>query len=138
MTGRAAAAARGGRAGRNRIVQESLTNTIRHAGAATATVTLAYRDGELRVEVTDTAAGNRPVIRWRMARWRVRPRARPWAAPGNEQDGNVPERGPGTGHGLAGMRERAASVGGAVEAGPRAEGGFRVAARLPPPRPLLE
>ena len=41
----------------------------------------------------------------------------------------------GAGYGLAGMRERAASVGGAIEAGPRAAGGFRVAARLPVPRP---
>ena len=40
-----------------RIVQESLTNTIRHAGAATAAVTLTYADGELLVEVTDTGLG---------------------------------------------------------------------------------
>jgi signal transduction histidine kinase len=85
-----------------RIVQESLTNVIRHAGPATATVTLAYGLGELRVEVADTGRG------------------KPAGAMGD-----------GTGHGLAGMAERAAAVGGTVEAGPGPAGGFRVAARLP-------
>jgi len=40
-----------------RIVQESLTNTIRHAGPAAAAVSLTYLDSELLVEVTDTATG---------------------------------------------------------------------------------
>jgi signal transduction histidine kinase len=84
-----------------RIVQESLTNTIRHAGPATAAVSLGYARDELRIDVTDTGRGQ-PVI-----------------------GGN------GGGHGLAGMRERAAAVGGTVEAGPGPAGGFRVAARLP-------
>ncbi|HEY0716174.1 MAG TPA: histidine kinase [Streptosporangiaceae bacterium] len=84
-----------------RIVQESLTNTIRHAGPATAAVMLTYADGELLVEVTDTGLG----------------------APAGGA-------GPG-GHGLIGMRERAASVGGSLEAGPGPGGGYRVAARLP-------
>ena len=87
-----------------RIVQESLTNTIRHAGPATAAVSLTYRDGELLVEVTDTGRG-------------------PQAAPA------VPD----AGHGLAGMRERAAAVGGTVEAAPGPRDGFRVTARLPVP-----
>ncbi len=95
-----------------RIVQESLTNAIRHAGPATAAVTLAYRDADLLVEVTDTGRG---------------------AALGGAREAAPAERGPG--HGLAGMRERAASAGGAIEAGPRAAGGFRVAARLPAPVP---
>jgi signal transduction histidine kinase len=97
-----------------RIVQESLTNAIRHAGQATATVTLAYRDADLLIEVTDTGRG---------------------PAQGAAREADRAERGMGTGHGLAGMRERAASVGGTIEAGPRAAGGFRVAARLPVPRP---
>ncbi len=84
-----------------RIIQESLTNTIRHAGPATASVTLGYAHDELRVDVTDTGRGQ-PVL-----------------------------AGNGGGHGLAGMRERAAAVGGTVEAGPGPAGGFRVAARLP-------
>jgi len=83
-----------------RIIQESLTNTIRHAGPATASVCLGYQDDELLIEVTDTGRGQ-PAIA-----------------------GNG-------GHGLEGMRERAATVGGTVEAGPGLVGGFRVAARLP-------
>jgi signal transduction histidine kinase len=96
-----------------RIIQESLTNTIRHAGPATAAVSLGYHHDELRIDVTDTGRGQPAVA------------------------------GSGGGHGLAGMRERAAAVGGTVEAGPGPAGGFRVAARLPlggrladpPPRP---
>lgn len=93
-----------------RIVQESLTNTIRHAGPATAAVCIGYVHDELRIEVTDTGRGQ----------------------PSNP--------GPGGGHGLAGMRERAASVGGTVETGPAGHGGgYRVTARLPvgsrPPDP---
>jgi signal transduction histidine kinase len=84
-----------------RIVQESLTNAIRHAGPATAAVSLGYGHDELRVEVTDTGHG---------------------PAPAAVHNG---------GHGLAGMRERAAAVGGTLETGPGAAGGFRVAARLP-------
>ena len=84
-----------------RIIQESLTNTIRHAGPATAAVSLGYARDELRIDVTDTGRGQ------------------PVSVTGNG------------GHGLAGMRERAAAVGGTVEAGPGPAGGFRVAARLP-------
>jgi signal transduction histidine kinase len=85
-----------------RIVQESLTNAIRHAGPATAAVSLTYTGAELRIDVTDTGRG--PKVS---------------AAAGD------------AGHGLAGMRERAAAVGGIVETGPGPHGGFRVAARLP-------
>jgi signal transduction histidine kinase len=85
-----------------RIVQESLTNAIRHAGPAAATVALTYRCEELTVEVADTGRG------------------KPAGTTGD-----------GPGHGLAGMRERAATVGGSVEAGPDRGGGFRVVARLP-------
>ena len=84
-----------------RIILESLTNTIRHAGPATAAVSLGYHHDELRIDVIDTGRGQPAVA------------------------------GSGGGHGLAGMRERAAAVGGTVEAGPGPAGGFRVAARLP-------
>ena len=84
-----------------RIVQESLTNAIRHAGPATATVALGYARDELRIDVTDTGRG-------------------PALAAGSNG-----------GHGLAGMRERAVTVGGTLETGPGPGGGFRVAARLP-------
>src|SRR5580704_5199169 len=86
-----------------RIVQESLTNAIRHAGPATAAVSLDYHHDDLRIDVTETGRGQSVS-----------------AATG--QSG---------GHGLAGMRERAAAVGGTVETGPGPGGGFRVAARLP-------
>jgi signal transduction histidine kinase len=89
-----------------RIVQESLTNVLRHAGSASARVWLEYdRDG-LSVEVEDDGtrqadgAGNAPAAR---------------------------------GYGVVGMRERAAGVGGVLEAGPRPEGGFSVRAFLPAP-----
>jgi signal transduction histidine kinase len=84
-----------------RLVQEALTNTLKHAPlASTAEVRLNYGDDALALEVLDDGA--------------------PVAAPGT-----------GGGHGLAGMRERAAAYGGAVEAGPRRQGGWRVRARIP-------
>jgi signal transduction histidine kinase len=88
-----------------RIVQESLTNTLRHAGAQRAEVELRLVGGELVVEVRDD--GRPPASR--PARAKTRPR----------------------GHGIVGMRERAASVSGSLEAGPDPAGGFRVRARLP-------
>ncbi|HEX3190953.1 MAG TPA: sensor histidine kinase [Streptosporangiaceae bacterium] len=91
-----------------RIIQESLTNTIRHAGPATAAVALGYASDELHIDVTDTGRGQPDTGR-----------------------GQAVIAGNGDGHGLAGMRERAAAVGGTVEAGPGPAGGFRVAARLP-------
>jgi signal transduction histidine kinase len=87
-----------------RIVQEALTNVVKHAGPAQAQVTIGYRDQDVTVEVTDDGRG----------------------AAALAGDG----RG-GTGHGLVGMRERVAAFGGDLETGPRPGGGFRVAARLP-------
>ena len=83
-----------------RIVQEALTNVTRHAGQATATVSLTYDDSGLTVQVEDDGRG--------MA-------------------GN----GSGSGNGIRGMKERAAALGGALEAGPKPGGGFRVTASLP-------
>jgi signal transduction histidine kinase len=87
-----------------RIVQESLTNALRHAGPANATVSLEYRAADLTVTITDTGTNS---------------------APTSATDG--------TGHGIIGMRERAHAVGGTLCAGPRHDGGFQVAARLPLP-----
>jgi signal transduction histidine kinase len=87
-----------------RIIQESLTNSIKHAGPAIATIWLRYAESALQVEVTDTGRG---------------------AAAGTDSTG--------AGHGLIGMRERAASVGGTLEAGPDPSGGYRVVAVLPRP-----
>jgi signal transduction histidine kinase len=83
-----------------RIVQEALTNTLKHAGRAQADIVLRYRTAALELEVLDTGVGA--------------------AASGN-----------GTGHGLIGMRERVGLYGGVFEAGPRAQGGYAVRARLP-------
>ena len=91
-----------------RILQESLTNVLRHAGAdARATVCLRYEPGALAIRVTDDGTG--PAT----------------AGPGNSADH------PGNGHGLSGMAERAAAIGGEVSARARSEGGFEVLARLP-------
>jgi signal transduction histidine kinase len=84
-----------------RIVQEALTNTLKHAGASRADVRLRYRPGELELEIVDDgrgAAGSSPA---------------------------------GAGLGLIGMRERAALHGGQLTAGPAPGGGFAVRVSLP-------
>ncbi|MEJ3655203.1 sensor histidine kinase [Actinomycetes bacterium KLBMP 9759] len=85
-----------------RIIQESLTNARRHAGAATATVVLEYAADGLTVRVEDDGQGAA-------------------AAP----------PAPGGGNGLPGMRARATALGGTITSGPRDEGGFAVHAHLP-------
>ncbi|XKK41764.1 sensor histidine kinase [Nocardiopsis sp. ARC36] len=92
-----------------RIVQEALTNTLRHARADRARVVFTRRDGVLEVRVTDDG------------------RQGPSTAGGGAGEG--PAAAPGSG--LAGMRERVRLVGGSVEAGPGPGGGFAVHARLP-------
>jgi signal transduction histidine kinase len=84
-----------------RIVQEALTNTLKHAGPdATASVRLDFGRDRLEIQVTDDGRG---------------------AASLDD----------GAGHGMIGMRERVAALGGQLWAGPRAGGGYLVAARLP-------
>ena len=92
-----------------RIVQEALTNSARHSGGTKATVRIVYGEDALMVDVQDDGA--------------PRPPGRP---PG-------PPRGAGSG--IAGMTERAAALGGTLQAGPRPGGGFAVQARLPLPGP---
>jgi signal transduction histidine kinase len=93
-----------------RLIQESLTNTAKHAAGASASVKLTFRPGVLALAVEDDG---------------------PAATDG---DGQRPRGDGGVGHGLIGMRERAAAVGGWVSAGPcGAGGGFRVLAELPLP-----
>jgi signal transduction histidine kinase len=87
-----------------RIVQEALTNVVRHSRSRTARVRLEYRPEELLIGVEDDG---------------------PATATTTTGD-------PGGGNGLVGMRERAAALGGTVEAGPLPDGGFRVVAHLPP------
>ncbi|MCG8967715.1 MULTISPECIES: sensor histidine kinase [Streptomyces] len=83
-----------------RIVQEALTNVVRHSGSRRARVHLARDGGTLRLRIDDDG-------------------------PATGADAG------GSGNGLAGMRERAAALGGTIEAGPRPDGGFRVLASLP-------
>jgi signal transduction histidine kinase len=84
-----------------RVVQESLTNVVRHAGASHAEITITHHHDRVEVEILDDGA----------------------APAGN---GAV-----GSGQGIPGMRERARALGGSLEAGPRPGGGFRVQASLP-------
>jgi signal transduction histidine kinase len=84
-----------------RVVQEGLTNTVRHAAGATARVHVEFGDDHLRIEVTDTGG------------------------PAGTQAAT------GGGHGLIGLRERLAVYGGTLRAGPRVSGGYRVDARIP-------
>jgi signal transduction histidine kinase len=86
-----------------RIVQEALTNSLKHAGRTEAAVLLDYRGESLRVEVRDRGGG-------------------PPALPAREAS---------PGYGLISMQQRAALLGGELEAGPQADRGFRVSAELP-------
>jgi signal transduction histidine kinase len=90
-----------------RIVQEALTNVIKHAGPAHAQVLVRHEPDGVALEVTDDGRG------------------------GPAANGNGNGRGAGHGHGLLGIRERVAVLGGSVETEPRTGGGYRVAARLP-------
>jgi len=102
-----------------RVVQEALTNTVRHAPGASIVVSLRAADDALAIEVTDDGGAGR---------------AGNAATPAED----------GPRYGLIGLRERLTAAGGTVEAGPRGNGpGWRVAARLPvepqqPPQPRTE
>ena len=85
-----------------RIIQEAVTNVVRHAGTDRCLVWIDQQGGYLSIEVTDSGQGGSTT---------------------------------GTGYGITGMRERAALLGGDFSAGPRPDGGFQVAARLPVPVP---
>jgi signal transduction histidine kinase len=85
-----------------RIVQEALTNTLRHADAAQARVTVKYEPGYVTLSVVDSGP----------RRTEPPPRS-------------------GTGFGLAGIAERVASCGGSLTVGPSPASGFALTARLP-------
>ena len=88
-----------------RLIQEALTNTLKHAGAqARAWVRLYYTDADLTVEIEDDGRGTATIV-----------------ADGTDNPG----------HGLVGMRERVALYGGDLRIGPRTGGGFEVRARFP-------
>jgi signal transduction histidine kinase len=82
-----------------RIVQEALTNAVKHARAGKAEVVVQYANGTVELTISD--------------------------------DGRGGGDGGGSGHGLVGMRERVSVYGGELEAGPQADGGFRLRATLP-------
>jgi signal transduction histidine kinase len=86
-----------------RVVQEALTNTVRHAEATRVTVTLHYTPASVTVEIADDGAAVVDAA----------------SSAGSE------------GHGIMGMRERVAALGGALTAGPGAGGGFTVRAMIP-------
>jgi signal transduction histidine kinase len=86
-----------------RIVQEALTNCLRHAAAAHAWVVVRYRQGGLELDARDDGRGTTDPVR--------------------------------AGHGLTGMRERAAVHGGTLRAGPAADGGYHVHAEIPAATP---
>jgi signal transduction histidine kinase len=106
-----------------RIVQEALTNTVKHSGAGEAAVTVSYEPGYVTVSVTDTGNGAVAVTPGRTAR-----RDRP-----DSSDGAGARPAPSGGFGLAGIAERVASCGGSLTVGPGDAGGFAVTARLPAP-----
>jgi signal transduction histidine kinase len=83
-----------------RIVQEALTNVVRHSESRNARVEVRYSGTALSLRIDDDGPASH-------------------------------EAAGGSGNGLAGMRERAAALGGTIEAGPRPDGGFRVLAELP-------
>ncbi len=92
-----------------RVVQESLTNVFKHAGRVDRVEVAVERIGDrLRIEISDDGRGPAP--------------------------GSGPVQ---SGHGLAGMRERVALLGGRLVAGPRPGGGFRTVATLPVPHPAV-
>jgi signal transduction histidine kinase len=87
-----------------RIVQESLTNALKHAGHTCATVRVAYQPDRLLLDIAN-------------------------------QPGLTPRRRDGGGHGIVGMRERAALFGGSMKAEPQPGGGYKVQAAIPLPAP---
>jgi signal transduction histidine kinase len=109
-----------------RIVQEALTNTLRHAGPVATEVAVTVTDDGVRLRVADDGVES----------------ADEGVGPADEGVGSASGRRPSdsdrqvrrsAGHGLAGMRERVGLVGGTIQAGPRPGGGWLVAAELPDP-----
>jgi signal transduction histidine kinase len=90
-----------------RVVQEAITNVIKHAATESCLVSVAYQQDALTLEITDEGCGP------------------------DRGDGNDDNRASGAGHGIAGMRERVAMYGGEFRAVPVPGRGFRVTARFP-------
>jgi signal transduction histidine kinase len=89
-----------------RIIQEALTNVLRHARARTAWLDLRYEPSQVIIRILDDGSA---------------------ATPGQDQDGTIGQ----AGHGISGMRERALALSGQFTAGPHPGGGFQVQCALP-------
>jgi signal transduction histidine kinase len=98
-----------------RVVQEALTNTIKHAPGADASVTVGHTDDCLEIEVTDTGAAHDALS----------------TGPNGTGAGAGVGTGSGNGRGLIGLRERLSVYGGELTAGPTLAGGYRIRARVP-------
>jgi signal transduction histidine kinase len=121
-----------------RIVQEALTNSLKHAGPARAEVRIRYGRDVLEVQVTDDGLGGRGAATAVAGSGLVVVTLGPHGAVRNGVESasgrrsiDSDRRDRRSGHGLIGMRERVALFGGTLEAGARPGGGYRVAARLP-------
>jgi signal transduction histidine kinase len=117
-----------------RIIQEALTNVVKHAQASRCDVLLDYGDDELRIEITDSGAGV-PAMAAAMA---AAVPAQGGSGAGHENGRERPRDGGarawgGSGHGIIGMRERVSLLGGSFSAGPLSGYGFRVSATIPLP-----
>jgi signal transduction histidine kinase len=126
-----------------RIVQEALTNVVKHARTSSCQVLIGYRPDELTVEITDNGAGvpalaGTPVMAGALAM-----AGAPAMAPHHGSAAAAAVLDPaahgsgvgpgGSGHGIIGMRERVTLLGGEFSAGPLPGYGFRVSARIPLP-----
>jgi signal transduction histidine kinase len=109
-----------------RVVQEALTNVMKHAGGVRTLVRIEYRPRDLLITVSDDghAAGSVPTAAESPSAVSP-PAVPPSAVPPSAVSGSP------SGRGLIGMRERVAMYGGALDAGPRPGGGWRVAVRVP-------
>jgi signal transduction histidine kinase len=120
-----------------RIVQEALTNALRHGGPGAARVLVRYGDGELLLEVRDHGGGGHGAHGGRGGRG-GHGGHRGHGSHGSDHGGGSTElhdRDGTVGHGLVGMRERVHLFDGELRAGPCPDGGFAVAVRLPLPPP---
>ncbi|MFE4664765.1 sensor histidine kinase [Streptomyces sp. NPDC056716] len=120
-----------------RVVQEALTNTVKHAYASSATVALDWTEDALTLTVTDDGRGpaDTPGGSGGARRSGSAGGARGSGPAGGARRPGVPgvseDRGPSGGYGLIGVRERAVACGGTAQAGRGPRGGFRVRVRLP-------
>jgi signal transduction histidine kinase len=113
-----------------RIVQEALTNVVRHAGQTKALVRIAYLPEQLEIEIRDLGPLNGAISELRQpltANRRAAAAATAVVSPAPAPAATAPAP---AGHGIVGMRERAAIFGASLEAGPVDDGGYRIYTRL--------